>query len=162
MSIIFEKIIFNLINKYIEPFLSNLPTGFRKNHNTQYYQLKMLKKWQEALDKCKLVDAIFMDFSKVFDTLNHDLLIANLEAYGLFLNYLRYIPSHLNQSLQKKDGHNSFSLWTKIIADVPILFDIYINNKFLSADTAFLENYADDTTLYSIQGNPKNKQPVLN
>ena len=30
MSKIFERIIFNQINKYIEPFLSDLGTGFRK------------------------------------------------------------------------------------------------------------------------------------
>ena len=35
ISQIFERIIFNQINEYIEPFLSHLQTGFRKNHNTQ-------------------------------------------------------------------------------------------------------------------------------
>ena len=83
MPKVFERIIFNQINEYIEPFLSNLLTGFRKNHNTQHYLLKMLEKWKEALDKGNFVDAIFMDLSKAFDTLNHDLLIAKLEAYGL-------------------------------------------------------------------------------
>ena len=83
MPKVFERIIFNQINEYIEPFLSNLLTGFRKNHNTQHCLLKMLEKWKEALDKGNFVDAIFMDLSKAFDTLNHDLLIAKLEAYGL-------------------------------------------------------------------------------
>ena len=87
MSKVFERIIFNQINKYIEPFLpnlltgSNLLTGFRKNHNTQHSLLKMLEKWKEALDKGNFVDTIFMNLSKAFDTLNHDLLIAKLEAY---------------------------------------------------------------------------------
>ena len=83
MPKVFERIIFNQINEYIEPFLSNLLTGFRKNHNTQHCLLKMLEKWKEALDKGNFVDAIFMDLSKAFDTLNHDLLIAKLEAYEL-------------------------------------------------------------------------------
>ena len=34
MSKVFERIIFNEINKYIEPFLSNLLTGFCKNYST--------------------------------------------------------------------------------------------------------------------------------
>ena len=63
MSNVFERIIFNQINKYIEPFLFNLLTGFHKNHNTQLCLLKMLEKWKEALDKDNWVVAIFMDLS---------------------------------------------------------------------------------------------------
>ena len=41
------------------------------------------------------VGAIFMDLSKAFDTLNHDLLIAKLEAFGFSENSLNYIQSYL-------------------------------------------------------------------
>ena len=50
MSKFFERIIFNQINKYIEPFLSNLLTGFQKNQNTQHCLLIMLEKWKEDFD----------------------------------------------------------------------------------------------------------------
>ena len=103
-----------------------------------------------------------MDFSKGFDTLNHDLLIAKLEAYVLSVN-------SLSQRLQRTGVNNSFSLWKDIIAGVPqgsilgpLLFNIYINDIFICVDTAFLGNYVDDTTLYSIQNNPKSNQPILN
>ena len=43
---------------------------------------KMLENFKEALDKGKSVSAIFLDLSKVSDTLNHDLLTAKLEANG--------------------------------------------------------------------------------
>ena len=42
----------------------------------------MLEKFKEVLDKGYSVSAIFMNLSKGFDTLDHDLLIAKLEAYG--------------------------------------------------------------------------------
>ena len=51
----------------------------------------MLQPSKEALDKGKSVGAIFMDLSKAFDTLNHDLLITKLEASGFSKNYLNYI-----------------------------------------------------------------------
>ena len=147
MPKVFEIIIFNQINEYIEPFLSNLLTGFRENHNTQHRLLKMLEKWKEALDKSNFVDAIFMDLSKAFDTLNHDLLIVKLEAYGLSLNSFRYTCSYLRQSLQRTGANNSFSLRKDIIAGVPqrslldpLLFNIYISDIFLFLDTAFLGN----------------------
>ena len=156
MSKVFERIIFNQINEYVELFLSNLLNGFLKNHNTKHCLLKLLEKWKEALDKGDFVDVIFMDLSKAFDTLKHDLLIPKLEAYGLSMNSFRYIRRYLNQRLQGTGANNSFTLWKDIIAGVPqgsildpLLFNININDIFLFLDTAFLGNYADDTTFYS-------------
>ena len=65
------------------------------------------------------VDAVFMDLSKAFNTLKHDLLIAKLEAYGLSLNSLKYIRSYLTQHLQRIGVNNSLSLWKDIIASLP-------------------------------------------
>ena len=59
MSKVFERIIYNQINEYIEHFLSNLLTGFCKNHNAQHFLLKMLESFKEALDKGNSVSGIF-------------------------------------------------------------------------------------------------------
>ena len=168
MSQVFERIIYNQINEYIELFLSNLLTGFRKNHNTQHSLFKMLESFKEALDKGNSVSVIFMDLSKAFDTLNHDLLIAKLEAYGFSVNSLSYIHSYLNKRSQKTNVNNNYSLWKEIFKGVPqgsilgpLLFNIYINDIFLFVDEAFLSNYADDTVLYSIHKNHISNQSVL-
>ena len=46
----------------------------------------MIEKWKVYLDKQGIGGAILMDLSKASDTLNHDLLLAKLHAYG-FDNY---------------------------------------------------------------------------
>ena len=168
VSKVYERIIFNQISTYFEPYFSSFLTGFRKNHNTQHSLLKMLELWKEALDKGKSVGAIFMDLSKAFDTLNHDLLIAKLEAYGFSKNSLNYIQSYLRNRLQRRNVNNNFSVWKDIFAGVlqgsilgPLMFNIYINNILLFPDNGCLSNYADDITLYSIGENHNNKN-ILN
>ena len=56
--------------------LSNLLTGFGKNHSTQNCLMHMIEMWKDTLDKRGYVCAMFVDLSKAFDTLNHNLLIA--------------------------------------------------------------------------------------
>ena len=97
ISKVFERIIYNQINEYIEPFLSKVLTGLRKNHNTQHSLLKILENVKEVLDQGNSVKTIFMDLSKAFDTLNHDLLIAKLKAYGFYGKSLSYIHSYQNK-----------------------------------------------------------------
>ena len=51
--------------------------------NCQTYCLTyMLENWKNMLDKEGYVRAMFMDLSKAFDTIHHDLMIAKLGAYG--------------------------------------------------------------------------------
>ena len=78
----------------------------------------MLELWKQALGKGKSLGTIFMDLSKAFDTLNHDLLIAKLEAYGFSENSLNYIQSYLRNRLQRTNVNNNFSLWKDTFAGV--------------------------------------------
>ena len=50
---------------------------------------------KKAVDKEEYVSALFMDLSKVFDTINHDLLLAKLKAYGFSLNAVKLMYSYL-------------------------------------------------------------------
>ena len=93
ISKIFERLAFNQISNYFESKFSTLLTGFRKNHGTQNALLKMIELWKKALDEGNNVGAILMDLSKAFDTLNHNLLLAKLNAYGFSNNSLKFIQS---------------------------------------------------------------------
>ena len=49
VSKVFERKIYNQINEYIEPFLSTILTGFRKNH--KHSLLKTPENFKRALDE---------------------------------------------------------------------------------------------------------------
>ena len=53
--------------------------GFWKNHGTQHTLLKMIETWKTKLNMGHEVGVIFMNLSKAFDSLNHELLIAKLK-----------------------------------------------------------------------------------
>ena len=82
VSKVFERIIHKQIANYMTDKLAHSITGFRKSHGTQNSLVVMLEQWKRALDKGEYVSVLFMDLSKAFDTINHDLLIAKLKAYG--------------------------------------------------------------------------------
>ena len=71
-------------------------TGFGKSHGTQNPLVVMLEKWKGSLDKGEYVSVLFMDLSKAFATINHDLLIAKLKAYGFSKEALKLMKSYLN------------------------------------------------------------------
>ena len=51
--------------------------------------------WKKILDQERYICALFIDLLKAFDTLNHDLLISKLGAYGFETDALRYMKSYL-------------------------------------------------------------------
>ena len=93
-SKVFEKMIYTQINSFMEPKLSEFVAGFRAKHNTQHALLKMIETWRAMLNNSKKVGAIVMDLSKAFDTLNLNLLLWKLKAYGFSKNTLTFIQSY--------------------------------------------------------------------
>ena len=138
--------------------LSKYITGFRKCHGTQHSLLVMLEKWKKALDKGENVCTILMDLSKAFDSINHDLLLAKLKAYGFSENALKWMCSYLNDRRQAVQINNNFSSYKKKVqagvpqgsVDGPLLFNLFINDFALFLSETFLSNYADDSNFYSI------------
>ena len=78
-------------NKLLFPYQS----GFRPSHSTQTLLLHCLDKWYKALDSKKFVGVLFLDISKAFDTVNHDLLLSS-QSFSIlvFLHPLFLGSSH--------------------------------------------------------------------
>lgn len=72
----------------------------------------------KKIDNGKIFASIFKDLSKAFDTINHNLSIANLEGYRLSDTALMYMISYLSNRKQRVNVNNTFSAWESIIACV--------------------------------------------
>ena len=59
-----------------------------------------------------------MDLSKTFDTLNHEMLLVKLKAYGLDSNSITFMKSYFTSRLEQCKVNNSFSEWGKVLNDV--------------------------------------------
>ena len=113
-----ERIMHHQINDYMKDKLLKQLKRIRKNHSTQHCLSSMLEIWKKVLDKGGFVFAIFIDLSKVFDTLNHNLLIVKLGAYGFETDALRYKKSCSTNKKQRERVNKTFSGWGRITTGV--------------------------------------------
>ena len=107
------------INDYMEDHLSPYLCGYRKGYNCQYALLVMIENWKLSLDSSRFAGGILMDLSKAFDTINHELMIAKLHAYGFNTNTLEIILDYLSNCWQRIKINTTFSTWSEILAGVP-------------------------------------------
>ena len=83
------RMIYKQINKFMENKIPKCITDFRKRNGSQHSLVIMLEKWRKVEDKKENISTIFIYLSNTFDTINHDLLLAKLRAYGFMCSYLK-------------------------------------------------------------------------
>ena len=132
LSKIFEKYMLEEVSPFFENIFSKYQCGFRKGFSTQQCLLAMLKKWKKSVDKSNIFGALITDLSKAFDCLDHELLIAKLNAYGFSLTALKLVHNYLSNKKQRTRINSTYSSLLEIIFGVPqgsilrpLLFNIF-------------------------------------
>ena len=119
ISKIYERCIYDQIEKYFDDILSKYQCGFRKGYSAQHCLMSLIEKWKESVDSGGAFGALLTDLSEAFDCLPHELLIAKLNAYGFDEKALKLIHSYLSSRKQRVKVNDSYSSWREILYGVP-------------------------------------------
>ena len=85
LSKIFEKIIYSRTMTFLQKdnVISESQFGFREKHNTTHAILNLINKVSLSIEESCHTIGLFLDFSKAFDTINHNILLHKLAHYGI-------------------------------------------------------------------------------
>lgn len=183
-SKILEKLVYKRLYGFLDTkkFFSEGQFGFRRGHSTIHPILKLLQDITIANDKRSrdATLAVFLDLSKAFDSIDHEILLYKLENAGIRGVPLGWLRSYLSQRQQyvqiksrdkdRHDNRNTQEPTDESISEAtsnkltitcgvpqgsilgPLLFLVYVND--IQACTTFkILSYADDTTIYSSHHN---------
>ena len=125
-------------------------------HSTELAALELSDRILKDVDEGNISLAIFMDLSKAFDTLDHQVLLKKLNFYGIGGPALDWFSSYLTgrQQYIELDGVSSdlLPLSTGVPQGSilgPLLFLIYMNDMPNASEAFKYILYADDTTLFN-------------
>jgi len=156
-SIIRDHLMHHLVENHL---LSQHQHGFIKGRSCVTQLLAVLDKWTEALDRCSNLDAIYLDFSKAFDSVPHHRLLMKLEGYGISGSVWSWIEDFLVLRNQRViiNGMKSKPAW--VLSGIPqgsvlgpLLFILFVNDMPETVQS-HIQMFADDTKIFREVNNP--------
>ena len=149
-----ESIVGTWMLEMIDDKLDNRQYGARKGRSTTHALVDMLHHWHSAIDHRESARAVFIDYAKAFDHVDHNILLRKMSALGLPDIIIRWLHSFLSHRRQRIKIGDVFSEWLEMIAGMPqgsylgpMTFIVLIDNIKAICLT---HKYVDDTTLTEI------------
>ena len=161
-SKLLERIMYNRLYKFLleNNILYQKQFGFQNAHSTEHAILQLVNQITEAFSQGKYTLGIFLDLSKTFDTVNHNILLEKLKAYAIQSENLKCFRSYLSNRKQFI-LYDDFKTEMKIVKCGvpqgsmlgPLFFLIFVND--LSSSTKVLDPvlFADDANLFCSDNN---------
>ena len=154
---IFEKVIYTRIYNFClsKNIIYENQYGFRSHHSTSHAVNYSIDKIICNIENKNHVLGIFIDLSKAFDTINHDILLHKLENYGIRGIPLTLLCSYMNNRKQLSNFNGSKSSLQSVVYGVPqgsvlgpLLFILYINDIINCSNLGHFVMFADDTNIF--------------
>jgi hypothetical protein len=160
-SKIFEKAMYARLINFLNSnnTLTESQYGFRAGRSCEHALLDAQNNILSALNKKQIALLLLIDFSKAFDTVDHNILLHKLHHYGVRDEAHKWLKSYLSDRTQYVCIDNKFSDTQQLEFGVPqgsilgpLLFIIYINDIPNISQIAKFVLYADDANII-ITGN---------
>ena len=142
--------------------------GFREDPSTEYAAIELVDRIYEHHDIGDTSVAIFLDLSKAFDMLDHDILLCKLSKFGINNNELQWFKSYLSDRTQYVEFNGKKASILPITKGAPqgsilgpLLFIIYINSMSNLNIASEIKLYADDTLLVHSENTVEELNVVL-
>ena len=156
-SNILEKLMCNRLISFLDKHsvLYKYQFGFRKSHSTSLALIEIVDNLLHALDNGLYTLGVFMDFSKAFDTVNHQILLSKLLHYGVRGTAFNWFKSYLKDRPQFDDLNGAHFSVKTLLCGIPqgsnlgpLLFLIYINDIANCSKILKIRLFADDTNIF--------------
>ena len=170
-SKVLERLMYSRLLSFINKnkLLYKFQFGFREDHSPQLALIYLIDKISNALESGDYVLGIFLDFSKAFDTVNHNILFTKLNHYGIRDTALQWLKSYLSNREQYVCFDGADSDRKRIKCGVPqgsilgpLLFLIYINDLASVSGNLFSLLFADDSNMFITGQNPDSLIETMN